>query len=67
MQLSVIFVFFYVFVCLVRFKLKMDFFVSEDDFENLFEVMGFTNVFEKGKKCNVMLCLCFFVCCFKHV
>ena len=44
MQLSVIFVVVYVFVYLVRFKLKMDFFVSEGDFENLLEVIGFTHV-----------------------
>ena len=41
MQLFVIFVF----VCLVKFKLKMDFFVSEVYFKNLLEVMGFTHVF----------------------
>ena len=44
MQLSVIFVVVYVFVYLVRFKLKMDFFVSAGDFENLLEVIGFTHV-----------------------
>ena len=34
-----------------------DFFVGEVSFENVVEVIGFTNVFEKGEKCNVLLCL----------
>jgi hypothetical protein len=46
------------------FKRKVSFFLSEVDFEKLFKVMGFSNVFENGEKCNVLLMyMLFFVFC----
>ena len=41
--------------------MKMDFFVSEVDFENLLEVIGITYVFDIGQKCHFLWMSVFFV------